>query len=180
MSFQEITAQELLMNPMTRIAKEWMLVTAGDGNSYNTMTASWGHFGSLWGRGGGMPTSVIFVRPQRYTREFVDREQLYSLCFFPKQYKEQMGYLGTHSGRDGNKVAQTGLTPLHGSGYTYFEEASLVLVCRKLYRAPLEEANFLDKQIMEESYPERDFHMMYIGAIEKVLVPKQVPEKARR
>ncbi len=171
MSFREIAVEELMMNPMTRIAKEWMLITAGVEGSYNTMTASWGHLGALWGHGGGMPTSVIYIRPQRYTRTFVDREPLYSLCFFPQRYKKQLGYLGTHSGRDGDKVAHTGLTPVHGPGYTYFKEASLVLVCRKLYRAPLEAANFLNQQVMEESYPERDFHVMYIGAIEKALVP---------
>jgi flavin reductase (DIM6/NTAB) family NADH-FMN oxidoreductase RutF len=171
MPFREVDVQELMMNPMTRIAKEWMLITAGVEGSFNTMTASWGHLGSLWGRGGGMPTSVVYIRPQRYTREFVDREPIYSLCFFPQQYKEQLSYLGTHSGRDGDKVAHTGLTPVHEPGYTFFKEASLVLVCRKLYRAPLDEANFLDRQVMDESYPERDFHVMYIGAIEKVLAP---------
>lgn len=171
MSFKEIAVLELMMNPMTRIAKEWMLITAGTAQHYNTMTASWGHFGSLWGRGGGMPTSVIFIRPQRYTMAFVDREALYTLCFFPPEYKKQLSYLGTHSGRNGDKVAHTGLTPAHEAGYTYFKEASLVLVCKKLYRAALEEACFLDRQIMEEAYPERDFHVMYIGSIEKALIP---------
>lgn len=173
MQFKEIPVQDLQMNPMTMIAKEWMLITAGSEGSYNTMTASWGHLGSLWGRGGGMPTSVIFVRPQRYTKEFVDRENLYTLCFFPQEYKKQLGYLGSHSGRDGDKVAQAGLTPVFGDGYTYFKEASLVLVCRKLYQAPIVEEGFLDRDVMEEAYPQRDFHDMYIGGIEKVLVPEQ-------
>ena len=172
MRFKEIPVQDLQLNPMTMIAKEWMLITAGSEGGYNTMTASWGHLGSVWGRGGGMPTSVIFVRPQRYTKEFVDRENLYTLSFFPGEYKKQLGYLGSHSGRDGDKVAQTGLTPVFGDGYTYFEEAKLVLVCRKLYRAPIVEEGFLDRAVMEEAYPQRDFHDMYIGGIEKVLVPE--------
>lgn len=170
MAFREIDVRELMMNPMTKIAKEWMLITAGTGSGFNTMTASWGHLGSLWGRGGGMPTSVIFIRPQRYTKAFVDREAMYTLCFFSPRYKAQLSYLGSHSGRDEDKVARAGLTPVHGPGYTYFDEASLVMVCRKLYQAPLEEAGFLDRQVMEESYPQRDFHTMYIGAIEKVLL----------
>lgn len=174
MQFKEIPVQDLQLNPMTMIAKEWMLITAGSESGYNTMTASWGHLGSVWGHGGGMPTSVIFVRPQRYTKEFVDRESLYTLCFFPKEYKKQLGYLGSHSGRDGDKVAQAGLTPVFGDGYTYFKEASLVLVCRKLYRAPIVEEGFLDKVILEDAYPQRDFHDMYIGGIEKVLVPENV------
>ena len=102
---KEVSVQELQLNPMTLIAKEWMLVTAGtEERGYNTMTASWGHLGSIWGHGGGLPTSVIFVRPQRYTKQFVDREALYTLCFFPQEYKPQLTYLGSHSGRDEDKI----------------------------------------------------------------------------
>lgn len=167
---KEVSVQELQLNPMTLIAKEWMLVTAGtEERGYNTMTASWGHLGSIWGHGGGLPTSVIFVRPQRYTKQFVDREELYTLCFFPQEYKPQLAYLGSHSGQDEDKVAKTGLTPAFGEGYTYFEEASLVLVCRKLYQAPVLEEGFLDKNVLEDCYPERDFHDLYVGEIIKVL-----------
>ena len=167
---KEISVKELQLNPMELIAHEWMLVTAGDDKrGYNTMTASWGHLGSIWGHAGGLPTSVIFVRPQRYTKEFVDREELYTLCFFKPEYKKALGYLGSHSGRDGDKVAAAGLTPVFGEGYTWFAEASLVLVCRKLYRAPVLEEGFLDKSVLEECYPQRDFHDMYIGEIVKVL-----------
>ena len=168
---KEIPVSELTINPMEKIAKQWMLITAGDEEKgYNTMTASWGHLGSIWGHNGGLPTSVIYVRPQRYTKEFVDREELYTLCFFPENYKKALGYLGSHSGRDGDKVAVAGLTPVFGEGYTYFAEASLVMVCRKLYQAPLVEEGFLDKSVMEDCYPQRDFHDLYIGHIVKVLV----------
>lgn len=167
---KEISVQDLQLNPMTLIAKQWMLVTAGDDkNGYNTMTASWGHLGSIWGHGGGLPTSVIFVRPQRYTKQFVDREPLYTLCFFPEEYRPQLSYLGTHSGKDEDKVAKCGLTPVYGDGYTYFAEASLVMVCRKLYRAPVLEEGFLDKDVLEDCYPKRDFHDLYVGEIVKVL-----------
>ncbi len=167
---REIDVKELQLNPMTQIAGEWMLITAGtEERGYNTMTASWGHLGSIWGHGGGLPTSVIFVRPQRYTKQFVDREELYTLCFFSKDYKQQLGYLGSHSGRDEDKVAKVSFTPVFGEGYTYFKEASLVLVCRKLYQAPILEAGFLDKAVLEDCYPQRDFHDMYIGEIVKVL-----------
>ncbi len=168
---REIDVKELQCNPMTMIAKEWMLITAGtEERGYNTMTASWGHLGSIWGHGGGKPTAVIYVRPQRYTKQFVDREELYTLCFFPEGYKQQLGYLGSHSGRDEDKVAKVGLTPVFGEDYTCFAEASLVLVCKKLYRAPIVEEGFLDKAVMEECYPERDFHDLYIGEIVKVFV----------
>ena len=168
---KEISVQELQLNPMTLIAKRWMLITAGtEARGYNTMTASWGHLGSIWGHGGGLPTSVIYVRPQRYTKQFVDREELYTLCFFPEEYHQVLALLGTRSGRDGDKVAAAGLTPVFGEGYTYFAEAELVLVCRKLYRAPILEEGFLDREVLEDCYPQRDFHDMYVGEIRRVLV----------
>ena len=162
---KEISVKELLLNPVTAIGQDWMLITAGTKEAgYNTMTASWGHIGELWG----LPTSVIYVRPQRYTKQFVDREDLYTLCFF-KDKKQELAYLGSHSGRDGDKVAAVGFTPAFGEGFTYFEEASLVLVCRKLYRAPLKQEGFLDTAVMDKCYPEKDFHDLYVGEIVKVL-----------
>lgn len=168
---KEIPVSELTLNPMEKIAKEWMLITAGTKETgYNTMTASWGHLGSIWGHGGGLPTAAVYVRPQRYTKEFVDREPYFTLSFFPAEYKKALGYLGSHSGRDGDKVAAVGMTPCFGENFTTFEEAELTLVCRKLFRMPLKEEYFLDKAIVEESYPNRDFHDLYIGEIVKVLV----------
>lgn len=158
---KKIPVSELMMDPMTKIGKEWMLITAGtQERGYNTMTASWGHLGHIWG----FDTSVIYVRPQRYTKQFVDREEKYTLCFFPG-YKKELAYLGSHSGKDGDKVAAVGLTPVFGDGFTYFAEASLVLVCRKLYQAPLKEEYFLDKSIVADDYPNKDFHDMYVGQI---------------
>ncbi len=166
MNFREISPEELNINPVTMIGQEWMLITAGnEARGYNTMTASWGHLGYIWGA----PTSVVYVRPQRYTRRFVDREDCYTLCVFPEAYKKALGYLGSHSGRDGDKVAHVGLTPVFDGDCTYFEEAKLVLVCRKLYQMPLTEEAFLDKAVMEAHYPQRDFHDLYVGEIVKVL-----------
>lgn len=168
---KEINVSELNINPMTMIAKEWMLVTAGnEDRGYNTMTASWGHLGSMWGHGGGLPTAVIYLRPQRYTKEFVDREELFTLSVFPEEYKKDLGYLGRTSGRDGDKVAATGLTPVFEGECTYFAQAKLVLVCRKLYQSTLSEEGFHDKSILTDHYPNRDLHDMYIGEIVKVLV----------
>lgn len=167
---KEIDVKELSLNPFSLIADEWMLLTAGTKEAgYNTMTCSWGHLGSIWGHKGTSATVVCYVRPQRYTKQFVDREELFTLTFFPG-YKKELGYLGTHSGRDGDKIAKTGLTPAFGEGYTYFEEAKLVLVCRKLYRAPLTEEGFFHPETVEENYPQRDFHDLYIGQIVKALV----------
>ena len=168
---RKIDLTELKINPMTLIAKEWMLLSAGcQERGYNTMTASWGHLGSIWGHGGGLPTAVAYVRPQRYTKEFVDREELYTLCFFPEEYKKALGYLGSHSGRDGDKVAAAGLTPVFEGEYTTFAEAKLTLICRKLYRGRLTEEGFVDKAVLEDCYPNRDFHYVYYGEIVKTLV----------
>lgn len=163
---REISFSQLQMNPYDKIDREWMLCTAGGEGSYNTMTCSWGHLGSLWN----LPTAICYVRPQRYTREFIDREERYTLCFFPMQYKKALRYLGTKSGRDEDKVAAVGLTPVHEDSCTYFAEASLVLFCRTLYQAPLKEEFFRDTTVMNRNYPDKDFHDLYIGHIEKVLV----------
>ena len=168
---REIAISELKINPFDLIGKEWMLVTAGNQErGYNTMTASWGHLGSIWGHHNGGATAAIYVRPQRYTKQFVDREQYFTLCFFDEQYHKALGYLGSHSGRDGDKVAHVGMTPVFADDTTYFAEAKLVLVCRKLYQAPLKEEYFVDKTVVEDCYPQRDFHDLYIGSIEKVLI----------
>ena len=170
-NFREISFGELNIQPYTSMAKDWMLITAGnEERGYNTMTASWGHLGSIWGHGGGLPTSVIFIRPQRFTKEFVDREEYYTLSFFDPEYKKALGYLGTKSGRDEDKIAAAGLTPVFVDDTTAFAEAKLVLVCRKLYRAPLLEEGFLDKSVLEDCYPNRDLHDMYIGEITGIYV----------
>ncbi len=164
---KEITVSELSLNPMTLISDEWMLITAGTKEKgFNCMTASWGHLGSLWGR----YTTLCYVRPQRYTKEFIDREEYYTLSFYPKSCREKLAYLGSHSGRDEDKVSKVGLTPVSDENTTWFEEARLVLVCRKLYQAPVLEEGFVDKSVMETCYPERDFHDLYVGEIVKVLV----------
>ena len=163
---KEIERSQLPLDPFALIGGDWFLLTAGtEARGYNTMTCSWGHFGPLWAN----DTAVVYVRPQRYTKEFVDREKLYTLSFFDG-HKKELGYLGSRSGRDEDKVAKVGLTPVFEEGYTYFAEAKLVIVCKKLYQAPLKEEYFLDKETMEKNYPDRDFHDLYVGKIEKILV----------
>ena len=107
MAFREISVEELKDNPFTLINKDWMLITAGNEKSHNTMTASWGGVGELWGK----YVSTIYVRPQRYTLEFVEREDYYSLCFFGPEYRQALNFCGTKSGRDFDKDKETGLTP---------------------------------------------------------------------
>ncbi len=167
----EISFTDLKLNPMTMIAREWMLITAGnEATGCNTMTASWGHLGALWGHGAGsLPTAVIYIRPQRFTKTFVDREDYFTLSILGEQYRKELAWLGSHSGRDGDKFAATGLTPAYIDGTSYVAEADLVFVCKKLYHAPLTEEGFTDPGIVADCYPDRDFHEMYVGEIVKVL-----------
>ncbi len=165
MAFREISVEELRENPFTLINKDWMLITAGDETRHNTMTASWGGVGELWGK----YVSTIYVRPQRYTLEFVEREGYYSLCFFGPEYRQALNLCGTKSGRDVDKDKEAGLTPCFDQAAPYYQEARLVFLCRKLYGQDLEAGCFVDKETLEGSYPQGDLHKMFIGEIVKVL-----------
>jgi flavin reductase (DIM6/NTAB) family NADH-FMN oxidoreductase RutF len=165
-SFKEIKPVEIEGNPIRLIGQEWMLITAGTPEHFNTMTASWGSMGELWSR----PVCFCFVRPQRYTYEFMEKSAVFTLSFFDEKYKPQLNFCGSRSGRETDKVDECGFTPAHAqNGSIFFEEARLVLECRKLYFQDLEPANFLDDAIMK-NYPQNDFHRMYIGEITRVLV----------
>ena len=166
---KEINYKEMKFNPFNLIGDEWMLVTAGNEQSgCNTMTASWGHLGCLWGHND--PTAVIYLRPSRYTKKFVDEEPYFTLCVMDKSFKKQMAYLGSVSGRDEDKIAKAGLTPVYADNSVYFQEAKLVLVCKKMYASELQESGFFYQDTIDANYPQRDFHTMYVGKIEKVLV----------
>lgn len=166
---KEVSVKDIMINPMDSIANSWMLITAGDEKKSNTMTASWGGLGSLWGHSSGLPVSTIYVRPQRYTKSFIDNQPYYTISFYPQSFKAKLAYLGSHSGKDEDKVAKVGMkTVVDGKGIWY-EGAELVLVCRKLYRAPILEECFIDKSIVSSCYPQKDFHDMYIGEIVRVL-----------
>ena len=165
MAFREISVEELKDNPFTLINKDWMLITAGNQDKHNTMTASWGGVGELWGK----YASTIYIRPQRYTLEFVEREDFYSLCFFGPEYRQALSLCGSKSGRDVDKDAATGLTPCFDQAAPYYEQARLVFLCRKLYKQDMTEEAFLDKSLLDKWY-DNDLHRMFIGEIVKVLV----------
>jgi flavin reductase (DIM6/NTAB) family NADH-FMN oxidoreductase RutF len=162
--FQEIAPGEIRGNPFQMIGSDWMLITASKGDDVNTMTASWGGLGIMWGR----PAAYIVIRPQRYTREFVEAAATFSLSFLDSRYKPQLDYLGSVSGRDEPKIARSGLTLAEVDGTPYFAESSLVLICRKLYHQRYDPACFIDPSL-EENYPKQDYHTLYIGEIITVL-----------
>lgn len=167
MEFKEITPEELNGNPFSMIGKDWMLVSAGNSeHNCNAMTASWGGMGVMWRK------NVVFVviRPQRCTKEFMDREARFSLSFFGGEQRKALSWMGSvsrHQVRD--KVAQSGLTPFMVDGTPCFREARTIMICRKLFAQPYDPACFLDASIDPEWYSEKDYHTLYIAEIEKVL-----------
>lgn len=166
MSFKEVKVDELRDNPFDLIGKQWMLITAGDEEKCNTMTASWGGVGIMWGK----PTATAYIRDSRFTKEFVDDKEYFTLTFFEEEYRDALSLCGKISGRDSDKIKDAGLTPYFVDGTAAFEEARMILVCRKVYHQRMGEENFDDKSNLDKWYPDRDMHTMYLGEITKVLV----------
>ena len=161
-----IDPKKLTQNVFSLIGDDWMLITAGDTKQCNTMTASWGGLGVIWG----VPSATCYIRPQRYTKEFLDREEYFTLSFFGGEYREQLALCGSKSGRDTDKIKNCGFTVQSAScGGPFFEEAKLVLVCRKQFVQPLDPERMPDG-IKERWYPQKDYHILYIGEIVQALM----------
>ena len=166
MSFKEVSIEELSFNPFTRIGKEWMLITAGDENKHNTMTASWGGVGIMWGKN----VVTAYIRPQRYTKKFVDANDTFTISFLPEEYRDALKICGSVSGKDvEDKWEKAGLTPYYVDGTTAVKEADLVLVCKKQYHQSMKPECFDVTENDEKWYPNKDYHEMYIAEIVKVL-----------
>ena len=162
---KEITAKQIDSNLINMIANEWMLVSAGDESGYNMMTASWGGMGEMWNK----DVAVCVIRPQRYTKQFLDEQEYFTLTFFGEEYRKALSLCGTKSGRDMDKVKECGFTVKTAAcGAPYFEEAELVIVCRKRYVQDFDAAAIPD-DVKEKQYPNADYHTMYIGEIVEVL-----------
>ncbi|MBZ4682989.1 MAG: hypothetical protein PWP46_21 [Fusobacteriaceae bacterium] len=150
-------------NVFDKIGKQWMLISAKQGEKINTMTASWGGMGVLWNK----EVVYIFVRPQRYTREFIDASDYFTLSFFDEEYRKELSYLGKVSGRDIDKIKETSLIPAIEDDKVYFEQANMVIHCKKIYRQHLTPESIIDKKI--EEFYENDYHIMYIGEILEIM-----------
>ena len=161
-TFQPIPVDMLDMNPFTKIGKEWALISAGDKNKCNTMTVSWGGVGVLWGKN----VVYIFIRDSRYTKEFIDNGEFFSMSFFNEKYRDALSYCGKESGRNvDDKFKGAGLTPAFRHNIPSPDEANLVLLCRKMAAVPITEDTFVDPQIMPKWYSDNDMHVMYVGEI---------------
>lgn len=169
MAWKEIKAEELTWNPFLQIGKGWFLVTAGTKEKCNGMTVSWGGLGVWWGKN----AATVYIRQNRCTKDFIDAGERFTLAALPESCRKALGYMGSHSGHDGDKWQPAGLTPMDVEGVAAPEEAEVILVCRKLLAAELTEETFLDPEMKARWYAggdEGNYHTMYIAEIEKVLV----------
>lgn len=163
--FTRLSPEQIKNNPFELIGKDWGLVTAGTAENFNTMTVSWGGVGILWNK----PVAFTFIRPQRYTYEFLERGDMFTLSFYEEDMRSALRLCGSKSGRDTDKVTEAGLTPAFTEeGVPYFEEAKLVLVCKKLYAQDLNEECIIE-DFVRSSYNGDDYHRMYVSEIVSVL-----------
>jgi flavin reductase (DIM6/NTAB) family NADH-FMN oxidoreductase RutF len=168
LNYRQIDPADINDNLIRLIASDWMLVTAGNREKFNTMTANWGGTGYLWNK----PVVFVFVRPERYTYGFMENSEGFTLTFFEEKYRDALNFCGTKSGRDFDKVAETGLTPYFTRlGYPAFTEARLVMECHKLYADQLTREAFTDVKPLATHYSTKGgLHKLYIAGIEKVWV----------
>jgi flavin reductase (DIM6/NTAB) family NADH-FMN oxidoreductase RutF len=172
MNLEPIKIQDLELNIFNQFDKRWFLLTCGDFETgkFNTMTISWGSLGTVWDR----PFAQVFVRPTRFTFEFMNQYDSFTLSAFNKTYKSSLDLLGSKSGREGDKIADSGLTPEKSSEVKSpcFKEAELVIECRKMYWQDLDPSHFLFANI-EHKYPRKDYHRVYFGEVLAVFGTKE-------
>lgn len=162
---ERIELESLELNPFEVIRDDNFLITAGDMANFNTMTAGWGGLGYVWGK----PVVFIFVRESRYTLEFLEKYDNFSVSFFPHDYSSVLDFCGSNSGRSVDKIKETGLTPIAVDSSVAFEEANLVFSCKKIGRSFMSKQTILDPSCLTH-YPQGDYHYMYIGEIEGVYI----------
>ena len=146
--------------------KKWALLTAGKKEKFNTMTISWGGLGTIWNK----PVATVYVRKSRYTKEFMDSSEYFTVSFYPdtKKYKTILGVLGSKSGRSMDKMFASGLNPVPAGESMSFKEAELTLVCRKLFVQELRKSK-MPKEIATGFYADDDTHFMYIGEVVDII-----------
>lgn len=152
-------------NPFTWFKGQGLLLAVGDSVKNNAMTIGWGSLGNLW-KEIGANTVTVYVAEERYTYQFMEENRYFTVMAFDKDDARILGYMGTHSGRDGDKAAHLGLHTLYTEhGTPYYEEASIVLECEIIYKAPfLKEGMCEDAQKFYEGFS-AGVHHMYIGNV---------------
>lgn len=167
---KRIKPADLSVNIVDLWDNQWLLLTAGSDTDFNMMTVSWGSIGCIWNK----PFAQVVVRPQRYTYRFTEKYEEFTLCAFPEKYRSALKLLGSTSGRDGDKLAQTDLSIKSSSAVSApsYNEATLILECRKIYFQDMNSKGFLDKTI-QKNYPINDYHRIYFGEILAVFCDDQ-------
>ncbi len=165
MGFVEVNIDEFELKPFEFWEKNWALVTAGTKDNVNTMTVGWGSVGVLWQK----KVVSIYIRPQRYTKEFVDKNDKFSITSFGEERRNELAYLGKVSGKQEDKISKAGLTVAFDDGVPYISEGNIILICKKLYETEINPVLFTDKSI-DNFYPEKDYHTQYIAEVEKILI----------
>ncbi len=163
MEFKEVALKDIELKPFEKIADEWMLISAGVENNFNTMTASWGFLGEMWAK----KTAICVIRPQRHTLKFCNDNDYFTLSFFGKGYRKELGICGSKSGRDVDKMQETGFVPHFFEGGVFYEQSELTLLCKKLYIGQISPDCFVDKSICNEVYPNNDYHFTFVGEVVK-------------
>ena len=163
---KKVNIKEIKESATELFDSRWALITAGNEESFNTMTASWGGLGEIWNK----DVCFIFIRPQRYTYEFTEREDYFTVSIFPEEYRKALAFCGRNSGRDDDKIKETGLTPVKFGESMGFEESEITLLCKKLYIQDIDPKGFIDETIDGTCYPDKDYHRMYIGEITEAYV----------
>lgn len=158
--FKKVSVYDLKTNPFQEIGKNWTLISAAHDGKVNTMTASWGSMGVLWGK----EALTVYIRQSRYTKEFVDAQDYFTVSLFDGSTHKPLGLLGSKSGRDGDKIAEAGFHVTEVEGQPAFEESHCVFVCKKMYQDDIRVAD-MPADVVKSFYPDNDFHTMYIGEI---------------
>ncbi len=155
---------EFMTDILSVFDKKWALLTAGDSDKFNTMTISWGGLGTIWGK----PVATVYVRTSRYTHDFMDANDFFTVSFYPEEFKQILGVLGSKSGRDMDKMKESGLTPVQTGESMSFKEAEITLICRKLFRQQLDVAS-IPEDVAKAMYEGQAPHDMYIGEIVEII-----------
>jgi flavin reductase (DIM6/NTAB) family NADH-FMN oxidoreductase RutF len=169
-----IKAKDLVLPAIDIWFKRWFVLTAGDMQKFNSMTVAWGSIGGMWE----MPFVQVVVRPTRHTFNFMNESETFTLCLFPPKFRKDLAIIGSRSGRDGDKIALTRLTPIKSTAVAApcFKEADLVIECRKIYWQDLDDRNFLSAKIAVQ-YPQMDFHRVFFGEMLRIRGSKEFRKK---
>ena len=166
MKLHPVELERLTPEILHVFGRQPQLLTAGDKTGLNTMTIGWCQLGRLWN----LPVCTVYVRPERYTYQFMESHDYFTVSILPEEAKNVTALWCGKSGRDVDKVKESGFTVAGAAcGAPYFEEAGLVLVCKKAYWQDMDPTHFLDGELDGKWYPERDYHRIFIGEIVEVL-----------